>query len=253
MTLDGKMVFDQGGTVDVNAQNVIQALSLPVFKDISSVYFVRCELFDADGTRIVDNVYWQSTTPDEFGPRANDNAFNVQEEQWADFTPLQSMTKVHLDVKGTIRKIGTESEALISLHNPSTHLAFFVRAEVTGGKDGNEILPVTYDNNYVTVFPGETVSIHGKFADLEFGPAMASGRGRQYAQGTDSHPLGCGRYLSSIACFSAPAAKAIVWVSLLTEPRLFPSTNICMLCRRGRIQSATLKSHVDGFATNARQ
>ena len=56
---------------------------------------------------------------------------------------------------------------MISLHNPSAHLAFFVRAEVTGGKDGNEILPVTYDNNYVTVFPGETVSIRSKFTDLD--------------------------------------------------------------------------------------
>ena len=63
------------------------------------------------------------------------------------------------------RSTGPESEARISLHNPSTQLAFFVRAEVTGGKDGNEILPVTYDNNYVTVFPGETVSIRGKFAN----------------------------------------------------------------------------------------
>ena len=38
---------------------------------------------------------------------------------------------------------------------------------MTGGKDGNEILPVTYDNNYVTVFPGETVSIRGKFANSD--------------------------------------------------------------------------------------
>jgi exo-1,4-beta-D-glucosaminidase len=163
--LDGKIVFDQGGTVDVGAQDVVQALALPVFKDISPVYFVRCELFDAGGARIVDNVYWQSVMPDEYAPRADDNAFNVQEAQWGDFTSLQSMVKVHLDVKGTIRKIGTESEALISLHNPSAHLAFFARAEVTGGKDGNEILPVTYDNNYVTVFPGETVSIRGQFTN----------------------------------------------------------------------------------------
>ena len=65
--LDGKTVFDQRSVVDVNAQNVVQAFALPVFKDISSVYFVRCELFDAGGARIVDNVYWQSVTPDEFG------------------------------------------------------------------------------------------------------------------------------------------------------------------------------------------
>ena len=38
-----------------------------------------------------------------------------------------------------------------------------MRAEITDGKDGDEILPITYDNNYVTVFPGETVTLHGRF------------------------------------------------------------------------------------------
>jgi exo-1,4-beta-D-glucosaminidase len=74
---------------------------------------------------------------------------------------------VQLDVKGTLRKSPAESEALISLRNPSKQLAFFVRAEITGGKDGNEILPVIYDNNYVTVFPGETVAIHGRFRNAD--------------------------------------------------------------------------------------
>jgi exo-1,4-beta-D-glucosaminidase len=159
--LEGKSVFDQRGKVDVKAQDVAQAMTLPALKNVTSVYFVRCELFD--GARIVDNVYWQSTTPDRVGPRANDKALNLTQEQWADFTPLQAMAKVHLDVKGTLRKSAANSEAVVSLHNPSNHLAFFVRVEITGGKDGNEILPVTYDDNYVTVFPGETVSVHGKF------------------------------------------------------------------------------------------
>jgi exo-1,4-beta-D-glucosaminidase len=151
----------------VTAQGVVQALALPRFTSITPVFFVRCELFDAGGVRLVDNVYWQSVTPDIVGPLANDSAFNATEEQWADFTPLRSMAKVALDIKGTVRKSGAGREAVISLHNPSSHPAFFVRAEITSGKDGNEILPVTYDNNYVTVFPGETVLLRGKFDSSE--------------------------------------------------------------------------------------
>jgi exo-1,4-beta-D-glucosaminidase len=161
--LHGGTVFDQRKEVDVNAQDTAPAMSLPLFTNITPVFFVRCELFDAGGNRIVDNVYWQSVTPDEVGPRANDNAFDLMQLQWADFKPLQSMAKVHLDVTGSLRKFRAGSEVLISLHNPSSHLAFFVRAEITGGKDGNEVLPVTYDDNYVAVFPGETVSIRGQF------------------------------------------------------------------------------------------
>ena len=161
--LSGKIVFDRRGAVDVGAQGVTEALVMPALKTISSVYFVRCELFDADGVALADNIYWQSVTPDRVGPRANDKAFDVKQEQWADFQPLQSMAKVHLEVKGSVQKTSGKREVAISLHNPTRQLAFFVRAEITDGKDGNEILPITYDNNYVTVFPGETVTLHGRF------------------------------------------------------------------------------------------
>jgi exo-1,4-beta-D-glucosaminidase len=54
-----------------------------------------------------------------------------------------------------------ENRVAIRLHNPSPHIAFFERAVITDAKEGNELLPLEYDNNYVTVFPGETVQIQG--------------------------------------------------------------------------------------------
>jgi exo-1,4-beta-D-glucosaminidase len=53
----------------------------------------------------------------------------------------------------------------ITLTNPANRVAFFVRAEVTQGADGNEILPITYDDNYITVFPHEIRTIVARFDD----------------------------------------------------------------------------------------
>ena len=47
------------------------------------------------------------------------------------------------------------------MHNPSGHIAFFERATISAKRDGNEILPIQYDDNYITVYPGETAEIHG--------------------------------------------------------------------------------------------
>jgi exo-1,4-beta-D-glucosaminidase len=47
------------------------------------------------------------------------------------------------------------------LRNPSQHIAFFERAAISGAPDSGEILPIEYDDNYITVFPGETAEIHG--------------------------------------------------------------------------------------------
>ena len=49
----------------------------------------------------------------------------------------------------------------IRLHNPSKQVAFFERAEIMSTRDGDEILPIEYSDNYVTVFPGETVELQG--------------------------------------------------------------------------------------------
>jgi len=34
---------------------------------------------------------------------------------------------------------------------------------VTKGRDGDELLPIIYSDNYVTVFPGETVDISSTY------------------------------------------------------------------------------------------
>lgn len=54
-----------------------------------------------------------------------------------------------------------ESHVTIHLHNPTAHIAFFERATISATKEGNEILPIEFTDNYITVFPGETVEIHG--------------------------------------------------------------------------------------------
>jgi len=41
----------------------------------------------------------------------------------------------------------------VTLENPSKSLAFFVRLKVN--RDGKEILPVVWEDNYISLLPGE--------------------------------------------------------------------------------------------------
>jgi exo-1,4-beta-D-glucosaminidase len=50
----------------------------------------------------------------------------------------------------------------ITLYNPASQIAFFQRVELLSTAGGEEILPITYDDNYVSVFGGETVEIDGR-------------------------------------------------------------------------------------------
>jgi len=46
------------------------------------------------------------------------------------------------------------NEVKVELSNPADNLAFFVELRVVDG-DGNSILPVLWDDNYVSILPGE--------------------------------------------------------------------------------------------------
>jgi exo-1,4-beta-D-glucosaminidase len=66
-------------------------------------------------------------------------------------------------VSGTYAEADGTAHARLHLANNSNHIAFFVRAEITADLDGNEILPIRYSDNYITIFPRETRSIDATF------------------------------------------------------------------------------------------
>ena len=139
----------------------VQVLTLPRYPGSSPVFFVRCQLFDGSGRLLVNNVYWQSQKDDDLGARSHDQVMTLRQDKWADMTALNSMPPVAVETSAKQIKAGNESHVTIRLRNPSQHIAFFERATILAKRDGDEILPIEYDDNYVTLYPGETAEIHG--------------------------------------------------------------------------------------------
>jgi exo-1,4-beta-D-glucosaminidase len=159
--LQGKLRDDRHAeNLQVDSGGAVEAMTLPRFPDSSDVFFVRCQLLAADGRVLAENVYWQSQKDDDVGE--HDSAFGLKPASWADMTPLNTMPQVPLEVNAKQSSSAGEVYIAVRLRNPSEHIAFFERAVITGAKDGDELLPIEYDNNYVTIFPGETVEIRGQ-------------------------------------------------------------------------------------------
>jgi exo-1,4-beta-D-glucosaminidase len=160
--LDGKVRDDRSTNgIAVSFNGATQVMALPRYPESSPVFFVRCQLFDGAGKLVVENTYWQSQKDDDLGARGHDMVMTLRQDKWADMTALNTMPPVTFETEATQTKIGKESHVTIRLHNPSEHIAFFERATISTKRDGNEILPILYDDNYITVFPGETAEIHG--------------------------------------------------------------------------------------------
>ena len=62
-----------------------------------------------------------------------------------------------------------EEVVRVTLQNPGVTLAFFLRAEIAAGAGADEVLPVRWDDNYVTLVAGEERELVARYrrADLQ--------------------------------------------------------------------------------------
>jgi len=147
----------------VPAGSSIDALRVQRISGLSSVYFVRCRLADSSGKTLAENVYWQSTTDDDVGPASNDVQFQVKWAQLANMSALNTMPAARISASGTYENVNGETRAHIRITNDSNHVAFFLRGEITQDSDGLEVLPIRYDDNYITIFPHESRTLDASF------------------------------------------------------------------------------------------
>jgi exo-1,4-beta-D-glucosaminidase len=84
---------------------------------------------------------------------------------------LAQLPKVKLAVTEHSTRQGENAITHVTIENPTKNLAFFVRLKVDKGKGGEEILPVLWQDNYVSLLPGEKREITATYRASELGSA----------------------------------------------------------------------------------
>ena len=172
--LDGaRKYFTEISGFSIGPNTSREAITVPRIPNLDSTYLVRAVLMNATDRVLAENVYWESTTDDDLGETKKDEQFKTSLAKWADMSALSTMPRGDVDVSTQVIESSGEQKLAITLANPTGHVAFFVRAEVTQGADGEEILPITYDDNYITVFPHETRTIVATFDTSKLGGRTA--------------------------------------------------------------------------------
>jgi exo-1,4-beta-D-glucosaminidase len=62
----------------------------------------------------------------------------------------------------------------VFIENTGTALAFGVRLKVTKGVDGDEVLPVLWEDNYFALLPGERRTVTATYRAKDLGRATAA-------------------------------------------------------------------------------
>jgi exo-1,4-beta-D-glucosaminidase len=166
--------FSKSATVDIAADSAQRVFILPDVRDLSPTYFVDLQLQGSSGPAS-RNFYWLSTTPETLDwARGNRISGDYHISTWtptktfADYSALNMLPKVNLNVTARSHRSGAEGSTTVRLQNATGTIAFAIRLKASRppaiharpgraeGQPDYEILPVLWQDNYLSILPGET-------------------------------------------------------------------------------------------------
>jgi exo-1,4-beta-D-glucosaminidase len=150
LTTDLKELFADAAVVDVEAGGKTRALVVPELQG-SGTTFLDLRLTLQSGEPVGTNFYW---LPEKLDVLDYEKAswLYAPIRDYADLMALRHLAPTQLSVRA---HAGRDSDALrVELRNPTDRLAFFVELRLCD-RDGEELLPVLWSDNYVSLLPGD--------------------------------------------------------------------------------------------------
>ena len=164
--------FSKATEVDLAADSNFKAFSIPQIKDLSATYFLKLTLQNSTGQIVSSNFYWLSTTDDVLD-KSKTKWYYTPVSSYADMTQLEKLPPVKLAVSARAVRRGGEEIAHVSISNPSRGLAFFVHLQIKHGTDERDVLPILWEDNYISLLPGERREITATYKVKDLGNATA--------------------------------------------------------------------------------
>jgi exo-1,4-beta-D-glucosaminidase len=153
--LDATQVATDGGTLDLASDSSTKVLDLPLPDKISTTYFLKLKLHDAQGKLLSDNFYWLSTKVDTLDWAKRKDTVYTPQKDFADLSGLNSLPQVTLSVHAAKTTAGGRDTITVTVKNPSSSIAFMAHLRLTSGPGGDDVVPIFWSDNYFSLLPDE--------------------------------------------------------------------------------------------------
>jgi hypothetical protein len=191
--LDGTIAQQQERHFSAAADRATLVGPIEFPASVSNVNFIKLDLHDSSGKLLSTNFYWHSN--------AEKPAVQMG-DPGADLSDLNKMPTVTLEPTVERHDEAGRCHITVTLRNPSKNVALMAHIQLRR-KSGERVLPVFYDDNYVSLVPGESRTIHidADLKDLNGEDALvvldgwndtvaaASGEGVSMAPNTEADPM----------------------------------------------------------------
>lgn len=148
INMDGSVVWEKEASVDSKEDTTLKCVLMEYPANVSKAHFIKLTLME-NGNTVSDNFYLRGT-------------------EEGNYQALREMPKVTFQSNTTVNK-GNDGEwsATTVLENTTSTPALMIRLNVIGKKDGTQILPVFYSDNYFSLLPGEKKEVQMRWKDVD--------------------------------------------------------------------------------------
>jgi Exo-beta-D-glucosaminidase Ig-fold domain len=144
LSLDNRILAERVDPVSIAANSIatLEALDLKPLLEREGMVLVLLRLTDPRGTVLSDNRYWQGRDA-------------------ASHRRLVDLPRQAIGVSASARKTAEDTRVAVTLKNQGRTAALAVKITMLD-EQGNRVLPVYYDDNYVALLPAETrrIEVH---------------------------------------------------------------------------------------------
>jgi len=156
----GKEAFDKIQEVSIGGNESLKIFDMPELEGLTKTYFLDLRIKDGEGKLIGSNFYWLSTKEDVLDLE-NSEWFVTHNKSYADLTGINDLKEIEIEVA---HEFVTKEDIIMvkaSLENSTDQLAFFIELSISGKESGMQVLPVFWEDNYISLLPGEKREISG--------------------------------------------------------------------------------------------
>jgi len=139
-------------SIEENSSKKIYNLTIP--NDISKVYFLDLRLKDKSGIIIARNFYWLPRIFDKLDFE-NTKWYVTPIKEYADMRSLNRLPETEVKYDYSVLNNGNKQEVELTIENTGENIAFFIQLKLVTKRTGECVLPVFWDDNYISLLPGE--------------------------------------------------------------------------------------------------
>ncbi|MBN2312689.1 MAG: hypothetical protein JXM79_02095 [Sedimentisphaerales bacterium] len=175
LDIHSKEILNKKLTIHAKPESSIKIFDIPKLDSLTTTYFLDLQLHDEYNIELANNFYWLSTKPDVLDYEADVRPwpYYTPTKEFSDFATLNALPAAKVTVDYRCQTTDNEQTIDTQITNLSNRIAFFIELKVSHKTTGETLLPIFWQDNDISLLPGQTKTIKAVLPFTEQEPLLS--------------------------------------------------------------------------------